>query len=117
MARKFVCAYYTWLDSLKKCDDAQFGRIVRAALRYGRDGTEPSFPEGSREEMVWGLVQAQIDTDFQKYAKKSSAGSKGMASRWNSKIQQDEVKTPETGQAEIADLKKFLASMESSSTG
>lgn len=112
MARKFVCAYYTWLDSLKKCDDAQFGRIVRAALRYGRDGIEPSFPEGSREEMVWGLVQAQIDTDITKYTKKSAAGAKGNEKRWGGKIQHDEVKTPATGAAEIEDLKKFLASMD-----
>lgn len=117
MARKFVCAYYTWLDSLKKCTDEEFGRLVRAALKYARDGDAPSFAEGSKEDTVWGLLQAQLDADRQKYIATSAGGTKGMRNRWGKRDpSQDEVKTAGTGQTEIADLRKFIDSMSGTSS-
>lgn len=95
MARKFVCAYFDWLQTLRKCTDAELGRILRGALAYARDGTQPSFAEGSREELFWDGIAAQIDRDSAKYDKRAKAGTKGMENRWNKPSQKVEEKATE----------------------
>ena len=110
-----MCAHYTWLDSLKKCTDEEFGKLVRAALKYARDGAQPSFAEGSREELLWGLLQTQLDIESAVYARKAAAGRTGGNTRWHG-TSQTEAKTAATGQKEIAELKDFIKSMEGTSS-
>ena len=109
--RKYVCAYFSWLESLKKCTDEQFGKLIRAALRYARDGTEPDFPEGSPEELIWGLMRSQLDIDSDRYQKKVAASKAGNDKRWGKP-----EKTIQTGEAEIASLKAFRDSMPSTNS-
>lgn len=111
MARSYVCAYFTWLDQLKSCSDAEVGRLVRAALAYGRDGTVPSFPAGSKKDMAWSFLKTQIDHDLLSYDQKSVAGTKGMEKRWK-RNEKGEAKPQKTGEGEIADLKAFIKSMD-----
>lgn len=108
--RKYVCAYFSWQKSMAKCSDECFGRLVRAALRYAEEGSLPSFATGSPEDIIWGMLQAQIDADHEKYDKKVAAGQKGNEVRWRGK----DKTVPEeqkNGQQEIEDMKAFIASM------
>ena len=113
MARAYICAFFTWLDQLKSCTDEELGRLLRASLIYGRDGTIPSFPEGSKESIVWGFLQTQIDGDFARYEKKSAAGKKANETRWS---KQKTATSQKSGEEELLDLKQFIKSMSDAST-
>ena len=113
MARAYICAFFTWLDQLKSCTDEELGRLLRASLIYGRDGTIPSFPEGSKESIVWGFLQTQIDGDIARYDKKAAAGKKGAEKRWQTSANATPQKS---GADELLDLKQFINSMSDASS-
>ena len=82
MARKFIPAYYDWLESLSACTDEELGQLLRAMLSYGRDGVNPSFPDGSRLELIWGLLRSQVDVAIATYNRRSTSGKSGASKRW-----------------------------------
>lgn len=93
MARRFIPAYFDWLESLSACTDAELGQLLRAMLSYGRDGANPSFPAGSRLELVWGLLRSQVDVSIVAYSKRSASGRKAAGARWEQQpVTEDEVK-------------------------
>ena len=117
MARKFVCAHFDWLDTLKRCTDEEIGRLLRAALTYARDGTKPSFAEGSREDLYWWGIASQVDRDIGKYDRRARAGEKGNEVRWKKKPKETEqaqtAQPPAEIRAYIDQLKAWQANMES----
>jgi len=116
MARKYVCAYYDWLVRFAKCDDAELGRLLRAAIDYAREGIEPSFAEDTHEDLFWPSIRAQIDNDGKNYKKKSDAGQKGNESRWGKKQEapkheEQPVEAPANIQEYINKIKAWKDSM------
>ena len=79
MAREYFCAYHSLLETTEVLSDAEFGRLMRAAIEYSASGILPSL--GGRESIMWGIVKWQIDRDVAHYEKVSearrSSGSKG----------------------------------------
>lgn len=79
------------IEKYQKLNDAEFGRLIRAALTYKATGVEVNLM--GREELLWDGMKLDIDRDNQKYADtsagRSAAGKKGAASRWNSKMAND----------------------------
>ena len=67
------------LEKYQKLSDSEFGRLVRAALRYKATGAEPT--DLGREELLWDGIKLDIDRDTEKYANvvadRSEAGKKG----------------------------------------
>ena len=72
------------LEKYQKLNDTEFGRLVRAALRYKATGAEPD--ELGREALLWDGMRLDIDRDNESYASKCSeravAGKKGADARW-----------------------------------
>lgn len=116
MARAFVCAYFDWLDTFAKCNDAEFGRLVRAALRYARDGETPSFAEGGREEILWDGLASQLRRDTAKYDRRSRNGTKSVEKRWNKGVEGTTEPAQGTGRNDLDDMKRFLESMPADSS-
>ena len=79
------------IEKYRKLNDAEFGRLVRAALAYKATGVEANLM--GREELLWDGMKLEIDRDNKKYAdvasERSVAGKKGAASRWNGKMAND----------------------------
>lgn len=79
MARNYFCAYHSLLDTTKRLNDAEFGRLMRAAIEYSATGEPPTL--GGRELLMWDMVAWQIDRDLEKYnsfvEKQSENGKKG----------------------------------------
>ena len=79
------------IEKYRKLNDAEFGRLVRAALAYKATGAEANLM--GREELLWDGMKLEIDRDNKKYAdvasERSVAGKKGAASRWNGKMAND----------------------------
>ena len=72
------------LEKYQKLNDTEFGRLVRAALRYKATGAEPD--ELGREALLWDGMRLDIDRDNESYSSKCSAraaaGKKGAQARW-----------------------------------
>lgn len=85
MGIKSTPLYHNYLDDLSGYSDAEFGRLMRALLRFSRDGAEP---EGLRrkELLVWPMLRGNAERAREQYEKlrlqRSLAGMKGAESRW-----------------------------------
>lgn len=112
MARAYICAYFDFLETYAGCSDEEFGRLFRAAIRYGMDGEEPSFPEGSLEAILWPVLEGQVRRDIMAYQRKV----KGGTNRWSKKVTNGVTENhPIDGQKEVYELQKFIDSMKNTS--
>ena len=72
------------LEKYQKLNDTEFGRLVRAALRYKATGAEPD--DLGREALVWDGMRLDIDRDNESYtatcSARAEAGRKGAEARW-----------------------------------
>lgn len=79
MAREYMCAYHSLLETAKRLNDAEFGRLMRAAISYSASGEVPTL--SGRELMMWDMVKWQVDRDMEKYSafveKQAENGRKG----------------------------------------
>ena len=83
VARNYAAEY---LEEMQELSDEEFGRLMRALLRYSSTGEEPALTGNER------FYARRIMTREDKYqdsyddltAKRSEAGKKGAAARWNS---------------------------------
>ena len=62
---EYFPAFFGYLDSLAMLDDAQFGRVFRAALLYARDGIEPDLEP--LEAMAFAFIRGDIERAKAKY--------------------------------------------------
>ena len=82
-----ACYLKLFVDSLEKfqkLSDSEFGRLVRAALRYKAAGAEPD--DLGREALLWDGMKLDIDRDNERQKSvndsRAEAGRKGAKSRW-----------------------------------
>ena len=82
-----ACYLKLFVDSLEKyqkLSDSEFGRLVRAALRYKATGAEPD--DLGREALLWDGMKLDIDRDNERQKSvndsRAEAGRKGAESRW-----------------------------------
>ena len=79
MAREFICLYFSWLETGATLTDEEFGRMCRAGLQYGLDGTEPDLP--GNDKILFPVMKWQVDRDVSKFdeicQKRREAGSRG----------------------------------------
>lgn len=72
------------LEKYQKINDAEFGRLIRAALHYKANGEEVKLT--GREELLWDGMKLDIDRDNKRYVEMSEvraeAGRRGAESRW-----------------------------------
>lgn len=85
MARNYAALPHEYLEEMQALNDEEFGRLARALLRYSITGerTEPS----GNERFYLCRVFMQEDRFQASYneltARRSEAGKKGAAARWN----------------------------------
>lgn len=83
MAREFICLYFSWLETGATLTDEEFGRMCRAGLKYGLDGTEPDLP--GNDKILFPVMKWQVDRDVSKFdeicQKRREAGSRGGKSK------------------------------------
>ena len=82
--RIFLKLFVDCLEKYQKLNDTEFGRLVRAALRYKATGAEPD--DLGREALLWDGMRLDIDRDNERYAEivenRSESGKKGAQARW-----------------------------------
>lgn len=71
-------------ERYQKLSDAEFGRLIRAALTYKSEGVEVKLQ--GREELMWDGMKLDIDRDNERQKSvndsRAEAGRKGAESRW-----------------------------------
>lgn len=81
----YVCFYLNYLDVFEKLSDKDAATLVRAMLRYAKDGKEPKMTGAL--DGLWSLISFHIDHDKQRYIQKCetnrSNGKKGGRPRKN----------------------------------
>ena len=86
MDGKYLKVFVDWLERYQKLSDAEFGRLMRAAIAYCATGEHTNLP--GREELLLDGIKLDIDRDRTRYENTSesraSAGEKGAQSRWGS---------------------------------
>ena len=84
MNNSYLKLFVDCLEKYQKLNDTEFGRLVRAALRYKATGAEPT--DLGREALLWDGMRLDIDRDNESYAEaariRSEAGKAGAAARW-----------------------------------
>lgn len=67
MSEKGLILYHSYLSTMEDLSDAEFGRLVRAALEYSYAGTTRQL--SGNERILFKTVKFQIDRDSEKYEK------------------------------------------------
>lgn len=84
MARNYAALPHDYLEEMELLNDAEFGRICRALLRYSKYGEVPAL-SGS-ERVLFPRVRMQEDRFQASYEElsdtRSKSGKKGAAARW-----------------------------------
>lgn len=79
MSAVYLKLFVDCLEKYQKLNDTEFGRLVRAALRYKATGAEPD--DLGREALLWDGMRLDIDRDNEAYASllkaRSEAGKLG----------------------------------------
>lgn len=73
MARPGLLLYFDILPALDKLPHAAVGELLLGALRYARDGAEPTF-EDSSLEFAWAFLRPSVDRDGVSYDEKLAKG-------------------------------------------
>ena len=81
MAREYFCAYFSYLENIKRLDDSERGRLFTACLNYAMSGIEPQLT--GNESFVWDGIRGQIDRDNKKYDEFCQKRSENANKRWN----------------------------------
>lgn len=75
MERRYVKAYFNWIEQMSALSDAEKGRLFTAILEYARSGREPK--TGSLETAMFPAFKAQIDEEKRIAQERRKRGCKG----------------------------------------
>ena len=105
MAKKYVKAYFDWIEQMSALSDAEKGRLFTAILEYARSGREPE--NSGREGLVFPTFKATLDREAEISAIRSENGAKGgrTAKANESKTKQSEANESKTKQSEANESK------------
>lgn len=65
MDTKYFPMFHSYLETLAGLTDEQFGRVIRAALRYSVNGVVPDL--SGAEAMTFGFIKMDVDRAREKY--------------------------------------------------
>ena len=92
MRRNYAAVPHEYYEEMAELTDEEFGRLIRALLRYSMEGTESDLP--GNERFFWRRVvnrELGLQQHYEDLAAvRSEAGKKGALARWgNGKIAND----------------------------
>ena len=80
MARKYFCAYHSYLKAMEPLTDEECGRLFRALLDYSQSGTAPELR--GNERFVFPAMQDQIDRDAKRYSERCEKNRNNILQRY-----------------------------------
>lgn len=92
---------YDSLEEHGQLNDEQYGRLIRAALKFARDGTEPELP--SPECYLWPGLRLAVVRDQEQYRAKCLQNTENINKRWEQYRQQEDQEQPEAEDTNVYD--------------
>ena len=92
---------YDSLEEHSCLTDEQYGRIIRAALKFARDGTEPELPDPER--FLWPGLRQKVLYDRAQYEKKCAQNTENINKRWERQREQETDPEPEEADTNVYD--------------
>lgn len=62
--RNYVKIYHEYISAFERLSDAQLGRLVKAMLKYGMNGTPQDFSDDVMLDVAWAVISGHIDRDM-----------------------------------------------------
>ena len=91
MDKKSFILYIDYRKHFSRLSDEEAGQLIKAVFDYAA-GSEAEPILSPAADMAFSFIKDRIDIDAEKFKqtcrKRSEAGKKGMASRWNNKAKQ-----------------------------
>ena len=81
MAKKSVLLYHDLLTQLEDFTDEQFGKVVRAVIKYDKDSVLPDFKD-STLSIAFKMLKPSIDRNKEEYEAKCETNRKNIQKRW-----------------------------------
>lgn len=75
MATEYIKAYFNWLDVVEPLTDDETGRLFKALLAYGKDGTIPDWV--GNERYAFYALKINIDNNQKAYDRDVENGKRG----------------------------------------
>lgn len=66
MTKKSFIAYTDWLDNCEDLSDEEFGQLMRAVMKYAKDGEKPAFADRVMRA-CWNPIRQAIDRAGESY--------------------------------------------------
>lgn len=95
MARNYVALCYEYLDEMRELDDAEFGRLCRALIRYSANGEPIKLPGNERFYAARCMAQEdRYQSSYNEAVKARSDAAKAAAEkRWNNANASERIPT------------------------
>ena len=69
MANNYTAVPHAYLDECEELTDAEFGRLMRALLKYGSGGGDTELP--GLERILYPVFRANLERDLASYEKRA----------------------------------------------
>ena len=87
MDKNSFLIYLDYQEQFELLTDEQVGQLIKAIIKYEKTGEIPNLD--GMTKMAFSFIKTQLDRDREKWKeekqKRSNAGKKGMAKRWDNK--------------------------------
>lgn len=80
--KKSIMLYLNALEQWEMLSDEQAGVLIKAILRYGKDGEQFKTDDGM-VAMAYSFITKQLDIDNEKYIKVCEKNAENIRKRWN----------------------------------
>ena len=88
MDKSSFLIYLDYQEQFDLLTDEEAGRLIKAIIKYEKTGEIPKLD--GMLKMAFSFIKTQLDRDREKWKeekqKRSEAGKRGMAKRWNSNV-------------------------------
>ena len=89
--RPGIMIYFETIPCLRELEDRQAGRLLRAILDYGAEGTVPDFSDDRELQITWAFIRQRIDQDGERYRQRVEQRRSAARSRWNKEAKKEEL--------------------------
>lgn len=104
MERRYVKAFFDWVEQMSALEDDERGRLFVAILEYARSGEMP--PMEGRESILFPVFKAQIDRDMETSRRQAENGKKGGRPNAEKGTKQNQTKPNKTKDNQTAEHEK-----------
>lgn len=87
---KYLKVFVDFAEAQEALNDAEFGRLIRAMVKYVSDGSTPDLR--GNERYAWGSAKLSIDQQSGSYSNKVAGAAKAREARSDIRVNQNDIR-------------------------